>query len=64
MIIRTIVCDRCGGRETEREPNAGWPGWGQVNGISANGTDNPHLCPTCLKIIATVAYGNKEEVTE
>ena len=61
MITRTIICDRCGASETETQQNGGWKGWGQVNGISANGVENPHLCPACLETVATIAYGENEE---
>ena len=48
MIKRTIQCDVCGFQETESQANAGWPNWGQLNGIELNGNENPYLCPTHL----------------
>ena len=54
MIERTIVCGVCGKRETEQAPEAGWPGWGALQGIVLNGVPNPHLCPEHL-IVAVKA---------
>ncbi|HKJ87610.1 MAG TPA: hypothetical protein VKA48_03795 [Gammaproteobacteria bacterium] len=47
-VRREIHCDVCGESYLEEAPNAGWPGWGQLQGISLDGADNPHLCPSCL----------------
>lgn len=52
MIIRTIVCDICKTTGQESKPNAGWPGWGSLHGITLNGTDNPTLCPYHLTRVA------------
>jgi hypothetical protein len=36
----------------EDAPNAGWEGWGQLQGIVLDGVPNPHLCPDCLGSVA------------
>lgn len=51
-VIKTIRCDVCKKTEQEKEPNAGWPGWGALQGINLNGVDNPNLCPTHLGHVA------------
>lgn len=51
-ILRTIKCDVCGEVDTEPFPNAGWMGWGGLNGVAFNGVDNPSLCPKHLAAVA------------
>jgi rubredoxin len=48
MIKRSIECDVCGWVLNEAKDGAGWPGWGQINGVNLNGVDNPNLCGMCL----------------
>lgn len=56
-ILRQIKCDivGCDNCAVEVTPNSGWPGWGQLNGVTLNGADNPHLCPTHLSTLANCA---------
>lgn len=53
-IIRTINCGACGYSDTELEANAGFIGWGALQGIELNGEANPTLCPACLNMAADV----------
>lgn len=52
MIKRTIECDICGKSQTETCANEGWAGWGQIQGFTLNGSDNPYLCPQHLSDVA------------
>ncbi|OGC95833.1 MAG: hypothetical protein A2W25_15265 [candidate division Zixibacteria bacterium RBG_16_53_22] len=56
-ILRMIKCDIKGCTETcvEPEPNAGWMGWGMLQGIVLNGAESPSLCPTHLRTLAKIA---------
>lgn len=51
MIIRTIICDKCGNEFKENMENGGFPGWGHIAGImnDETGSDKAYLCPDCLK---------------
>lgn len=53
-VLRVIRCDvpGCGTKCTESEPNAGWQGWGALNGVELNGVANPNLCPAHLAQVA------------
>lgn len=59
MILRTIKCALCPTTETEPEENAGWKGWGAIQGIVLDGEPNPHVCPVCLGKVAEFADGVK-----
>lgn len=55
MILRTITCDvrECGNSCTEEIENAGFPGWGHIQGLMCtfeNGRmrDIAYVCPKCL----------------
>lgn len=52
MILKMIKCDVCDRREVETEPGVGWLGWGAIQGINLNGTENPSLCPMHLALTA------------
>lgn len=56
-ILRTIRCNypNCRVEQGEKTPNAGWPGWGSLNGLqdSETGDTEMHLCPEHLKRAAT-----------
>ena len=47
-ILKTIECDVCKWSLPEHTPNAGFQGWGAIQGVQLNGVDNPTLCPVCL----------------
>lgn len=51
-IKKTVCCDICGKEYTEKNPNDGFPNWGQIMGINLNGTDNPYVCPYHLAEVA------------
>jgi hypothetical protein len=50
-IIRTIVCDCCGLRQSEVVPGRGWSGWFGITGVELNGIGNPNFCPVCKPAI-------------
>lgn len=52
-MLRTVECDikGCTRRYTEREPGAGFPGWGQIRGAVLNGSAEPMLCPGCFSLL-------------
>ena len=54
MNLRIITCDikDCQTRYEEVRTGAGFPGWGQLNGIVLNDIPNPSLCPKHLAQIA------------
>ena len=52
MLLRTIQCTVCKNRYTEKQQDEGFPGWGQLMGISLNGDSNPYLCPVHLARVA------------
>jgi len=58
MILRTIYCSvhRCPRVYTEKKFNEGFPGWGHINGIYNDQTeeDIAHLCPDHLEKIKGV----------
>lgn len=58
-ILRMIKCDikGCLHSAVEPEPNAGWLGWGHLQGISLNGAENPLLCPEHLAAVAGFVDG-------
>jgi len=60
MIERTIVCGACGKREAEKTQDAGWPGWGRLEGVALNGVPNPHLCHEHL-VVAVQAIDQATE---
>lgn len=68
MIMRTVYCcvPGCGRNETEKRPNDGWPGWGQLSGVVVQFDDrkieNPTLCSEHKRVAATVLFG--DEVTD
>lgn len=47
-ILKTIECDVCKFSIPEPSANAGFQGWGAIQGVQLNGIDNPTLCPFCL----------------
>lgn len=51
-ITRKIKCDVCAAEADEPAPEAGWQGWGAIQGIALNGVPNPNLCPSCLGKVA------------
>ena len=53
MIKQTIICATCNAHYTESKEGDGFPGWGALKGIVLDGEDNPHLCPSCLSIVAS-----------
>ena len=59
-VRRTVCCDICDDMYTEKNPNDGFPGWGQFNGITLDGVDNPYLCPDHLKKAADFVDDMKE----
>ena len=65
---RSIICAVCMKKSTEHFPGAGWPGWGNINGVELNGKANPILCPTHLSkvmdFIDGLADKNKSIITE
>lgn len=63
MILRTIKCDLCAVTETEKEPNAGWPGWGELRGVVLDNSHCPALCPVHLQI-AWLAVTSAPETIE
>ncbi len=68
MIERRIHCSGCGATAIEApspgQPNPGFPGWGQLRGVSVNGLPDPHLCPKCLPIAASAVFGEKLDAPE
>lgn len=65
MNLRTITCDipGCRQRYEETAPGDGFPGWGQLHGISLNEISNPLLCPGHLAKLAAYTDSLKEEGT-
>lgn len=63
-ILRTIICDVCGKAETESTPNAGWDGWGSLQGIELDGVPNPILCPAHLVRVADRVDEMKKQFEE
>lgn len=61
MIKRTVFCAVCGAQCTEDHEGAGFPNWGQVQGIALDGDANPHLCPVCLGKAAAHLDAMKKE---
>jgi hypothetical protein len=53
MILKQITCDICYAIELETEENAGWKGWGQLQGAAIDDFPNPNLCPKCLSQAAS-----------
>lgn len=50
-VIRKIQCNvpGCPGIAEEQTPNAGWPGWGVLQGrVNEDGETDFHLCPVHL----------------
>ena len=50
-VIRKIQCSvpGCPGVAEETAPNAGWPGWGVLQGrVNEHGETDFHLCPAHL----------------
>lgn len=68
MILRTIHCDVPGCCEaplTESAPGAGWPGWGQLLGITVGPekvSREPGLCPNHLRAIAGQFFGDEVKI--
>ena len=56
-VISTIQCDVCGNTAHEPEPNAGWLGWGSIQGVAFNGVSNPSLCHECIAEIMNFIDG-------
>jgi len=61
-MLRTIVCDICGKRETEIAFGNGFIGWGAFQGIKLDGVDNPSLCPEHKAEIANFVDELKKKV--
>lgn len=51
-MLRKVYCDCCDASHEESVPGDGFPGWGQLNGIVLDGSENPYLCPSCLAVVA------------
>lgn len=63
-ILRNIECDVCHATQQEQEANAGWPGWGAVQGVQLNGIPNPSLCPDCLTKVMVFIDGGLKNVVD
>ena len=61
-ILKTIHCSVCIEAYTETEPNKGFPGWGQLHGITLDDEENPCLCPEHLAQTADFINGVKHGV--
>lgn len=61
MVLRTIYCSsiNCQNSFTEASEGKGWPGWGQVAGLSDAGgiPKTAHVCPECLHKIRMILNG-------
>ncbi len=63
-ILRTIRCDVCGEEEKEKQPDAGFPGWGELRGIALDGAENPTLCPEDLGVAAAFIDRRKRKYAQ
>lgn len=65
MFLRTVKCDikTCDSTYTENSEGEGFPGWGQLNGVSLDGAENPHLCPICLSKTCDFIDNGFKEIT-
>ena len=52
-ILQTFKCDirGCSNRYVETEFNTGAQGWGELHGVTVNGSTPPLLCPTHLAVL-------------
>ena len=51
-IRRKIKCDICAVEVDEPAHEAGWVGWGALQGVVLNGAPSPNFCPACLTEVA------------
>ena len=61
-IKRTVCCDMCGVVQEEAKLDAGWPGWGAIQGVALDGVACPALCPECLAILMTFIEERKHDM--